>query len=40
MIGLKTINEALMYKVLSVPSYTGKEHRMIEFLMEKPICRG
>ena len=33
MIGLKTIDEDLMYKVLSVPSYTSKEHRMMEFLM-------
>lgn len=33
MIGLKTINEDLMYKVLSIPSYTSKEYRMIEFLM-------
>ena len=34
MIGLKTINEDLMYKVLSIPSYSGMEHRMMEFLME------
>lgn len=34
MIGLQTINETLMYKVLSVPSFSGKEYMMIEFLLE------
>ena len=40
MIGLKTINEDLMYRVLSVPTYTGKEHRMIEFLMDYARDKG
>ena len=31
---LQTIDEALMYKVLSIPSYSGKEYRMIAFLLE------
>lgn len=34
MIGLQTINETLMYKVLSIPTYTEKEHCMVELLME------
>ena len=34
MIGLQTINETLMYRVLSIPSYTEKEYCMVEFLME------
>ena len=34
MIGLKTINEDLMYKVLSIPSFTSKEHRMTEFILD------
>ena len=33
MIGLKTIDEELMYRVLSVPTFSGMEHRMQEFLM-------
>ena len=40
MIGLKTINEDLMYRVLSIPTYTGKEHRMIEFLMDYAKDKG
>ena len=40
MIGLNTINEDLMYKVLSIPSFTGKEYRMIEFLMEYTKDKG
>ena len=31
---LKVIDEELMYKILSIPTYTGKEYHMIEFLME------
>ena len=31
---MQTINETLMYKVLSVPSFSGKEYRMTEFLLE------
>lgn len=34
MMKLKTIDKALMYKVLSVPTFTGKEHLMVEFLAE------
>ena len=40
MIGLKTINEDLMYRVLSVPTYTGKEHWMIELLMDYARDKG
>ena len=29
-----------MYRVLSVPTYTGKEHRMIEFLMDYSRDKG
>ena len=29
-----------MYRVLSVPTYTGKEHRMIEFLMDYARDKG
>lgn len=34
MLELKTIDEALMYEVLSIPTYIGKEYRMVEFLLE------
>lgn len=40
MIGLKTINEDLLYKVLSIPTYTGKEYRMIEYLMNYASEKG
>ena len=40
MIGLKTIDENLMYRVLSIPTYTGKEHSMIEFLMDYARDKG
>ncbi len=33
-IGLKVIDETMMYKVLSTPSFIGQEYRMVEFLME------
>ena len=40
MIELKTINEELMYRILSIPTYTGKEHRMIEYLMDYAKDKG
>ena len=33
MLGLKVIDEELMYKILSIPSYIGKEHLMMEFIL-------
>ena len=34
------LKSLLMYRVLSVPTYTGKEHRMIEFLMDYARDKG
>lgn len=33
-LGLSIIDEELIYKVLSIPSFIGKEYRMMEFLMK------
>ena len=39
-LGLKTIDEELLYKVLSIPSFSEKEGRMQEFLMELAKAKG
>lgn len=39
-LGLKVMNEKLMYDVLSVPSYTGKEHRMRSFIANYALDKG
>ena len=40
MLGMKTINEELLYKVLSIPSFSEKERRMQEYLMELAKAKG
>ena len=39
-LGLKVMNEKLMYDVLSVPSYTGMEYRMIDYLIRHAKEKG
>jgi len=39
-LGLKVMNEKLMYDVLSVPSYTGKERRMRAFIVNYALDKG
>jgi len=37
---LKTMDENLMYSVLSTPTFTGKEYLMVEFLAEHIQIKG
>lgn len=32
--GLRIIDEELMYNILSIPTFTGMEYRMIDFLLK------
>lgn len=40
MLGLQVVNEELMYDLLSVPSYTGMEHRMKDFIANHAKQKG